>query len=272
MDSLGIANHPPALEPDFAAASTPGCATRRRARPAALLLAWVGAALCSACGREKPQTEPAQARAAPPQMVGVSPKDFRCDSLLTEDQLGQLMGGRARAVESAVMTPVGVASPCTYLVEPAAPASGPAGAAAAQKWTFDLDCRDGMQTRAEALFEQYTRTSAEAVERAAATPASERGTRPERPERPERPDNEPQGLLAREVPVGARGLDHHGHGLLFIDDDTPCYVRVVGGKPEQRLALAQHLVRALVPATAPMSRRLAPQNPAAGGIPGRQRP
>ena len=33
---------------------------------------------------------------------------------------------------------------------------------------------------------------------------------------------------AHEVEVGRRALDHHGQGLLFVDDDSPCYVPIVG--------------------------------------------
>jgi hypothetical protein len=44
---------------------------------------------------------------------------------------------------------------------------------------------------------------------------------------------------------------------LFIDDDAPCYVRVVGPEADRRMALARHLVSALTPATAPMTPRAA---------------
>lgn len=204
------------------------------------------------CKGDRAASKPATSTAEVRQMVGVDPKEFRCDSLVSEGQLGQLVGGRARAVESAVTTPLGIAAPCTYLVEGSAAAGSGGGSASPVGWTFDLDCREGMQARAEALFDEYTRTSADAVERAAAVPASERGERGERGEAGAQP------ALAREVEVGARGLDHHGQGLLFVDDDAPCYVRVVGPGASERLALAQHLVRTLAPITAPMTRRPAP--------------
>lgn len=174
-------------------------------------------------------------------LVGVDAKDFSCESLLTLAQLGELLGGRARKLESAAPTPIGVPSPCAYLLE----AEGSAAAGGTPTgWTFDLDCRDGMDARAEALFAQYQRTSAEVAERLAAERAP--GQRPATGE-----------VTAREVQVGARALDHHGQGLLFVDDDAPCYVRVVGPTAEGRLALATHLARALSPATAPMTRRRA---------------
>ena len=60
---------------------------------------------------------------------------------------------------------------------------------------------------------------------------------------------------AVDVAVGAKGLDHHGQGLLFIDDDAPCYVRVVGPDAPRRLALAQLIAKNLTFANAPMSPR-----------------
>src|SRR6185436_4708460 len=50
---------------------------------------------------------------------------------------------------------------------------------------------------------------------------------------------------AVEVPVGAKGLDHHGQGLIFIDDDAPCYVRVIGPDAAHRLALAKTIAKNL---------------------------
>ena len=62
---------------------------------------------------------------------------------------------------------------------------------------------------------------------------------------------------AQEVAVGAKGLDHNGQALLFVDDDTPCYGRIVGPDPARRLALAQLIAKNLRPATAPMEPRAA---------------
>ena len=195
-------------------------------------------------------------------MVGISPSEFRCDVLATDEQMAELLGAPARRVESAATSSSGVASPCNYLVTRA-------GSAAPEAWTFDLDCRDGMTARADALFAQYERTSAELVGMAATADAEP--TRQARPAAPgssgssdsssagsaARPRSKPE--LARQVDVGARALDHHGQGLLFVDDDAPCYVRIVGPGGEHRLALARHLAAALRPATAPMSPRPAPR-------------
>lgn len=202
----------------------------------------VVAVLLVACRQESAPAS-RQAPDEPVVLVGVDARDFRCESLLSLAQAGELLGGRARKLESAAPTPIGVPSPCAYLIEAQAGGS-------AVGWTFDLDCRDGMDARAEALFAQYQRTSAEIAERLAT----------------EGSGTAPGAVSAREVQVGARALDHHGQGLLFVDDDAPCYVRVVGPTPEGRLALATHLARVLTPATAPMTRRpassVAPPRPA----------
>ena len=61
--------------------------------------------------------------------------------------------------------------------------------------------------------------------------------------------------IAAEVAVGAKGLDHHGQGLIFIDDDAPCYVRVVGPDAARRLELAKLIAKNLTFANAPMTPR-----------------
>lgn len=171
-------------------------------------------------------------------LLGVNPADFRCESLLRSEQLTQLLGAPSRFIESTAVTPTGVAAPCTYQVQ----------AAEQETWIFDIDCRPSMETRANALFEQYRRTSDDLVEAAAREPQPARA-----PGEGERARRKPERAFT--VEVGAKALDHHGQGLLFIDDDAPCYVRVVGPAAAGRLALARHLATALTPATAPMSPR-----------------
>ena len=60
---------------------------------------------------------------------------------------------------------------------------------------------------------------------------------------------------ATEVQVGAKGLDHHGQGLIFVDDDAPCYVRVVGPDAGRRLELAKLIAKNLTFENAPMTPR-----------------
>jgi hypothetical protein len=181
-----------------------------------------------------------------PVIVGVEPREFQCDSIATAATLTQLLGGPARPIDGPISPPSGLARPCSYLVETAA---GP------EAWFFDFDCRDTMKQRAEELFAQYERTSSELVEQyAAAADAGVVGAAP--PGIPDaRPARAPEA--ARDVEIGARGLDHHGQGLLFLDDDAPCYVRVVGPDADKRLHLARHIATALTPHTAPMRPRAA---------------
>jgi hypothetical protein len=211
-----------------------------------------------ACGQER---EPSQASSTKePQgtgtLVGVWPEKWTCEHIATAETVGGLVGGTAEKQETQFPTPPGVAKPCNYV----AVVDG-----FEQGWTFDLDCRPDYKRRADALFAQYTRTSGELVAafRAAADarPIETRDVEPATDPQGPTPDAAPPRRApedAFEVAVGARALDHHGQGLLFIDDDAPCYVRVVGPSAERRLALAQHVAQKLTLATAPMTPRAAP--------------
>ena len=83
-------------------------------------------------------------------------------------------------------------------------------------WSFDIDCRDHALDQGARLMAGF------------ATDPS-----------------------AKPVRVGHSGLDHHGVQLLFIDDDAPCYVRVIGPGEAQRLALARLIADRLDARTAP---------------------
>jgi len=178
----------------------------------------------------------------PRRLAGVYPEKWRCDSIAPLDALGQVLGGTVKPIDSALSVPRGLPHPCNYEVQ----------AQALEYWTFDLDCRDGMKQRADALFAQYKATSHELVEQynamadAGAIKPTDAGVELHTPE------------AAVDVAVGAKGLDHHGQGLLFIDDDAPCYVRVAGKDAARRLALATLLTKNLTFANAPMSPRAFP--------------
>jgi hypothetical protein len=104
-----------------------------------------------------------------------------------------------------------------------------------------------MKQRADALFAQYKELSEEAIQRYAHLDA---GTgKPGDAGVAVRPEP------AVEVAVGAKGLDHRGQGLIFIDDDAPCYVRVVGKDAVRRLELAKLIAKNLTFANAPMTPR-----------------
>jgi hypothetical protein len=185
---------------------------------------------------------PAPPPPPPRQLAGVYPDQWRCDSVATLDALGQVLGGTVKQIDSASSVQRGLPHPCTYELQ----------AANLEYWTFDIDCRDGMKQRADGLFAQYKATSQELVQQynakadAGAIKPNDSGVELHAPE------------PAAEVAVGAKGLDHHGQGLIFIDDDAPCYVRVVGKDAARRLELARLLAKNLTFANAPMSPRAFP--------------
>lgn len=185
---------------------------------------------------DKP-TEPAR------KLAGVYPEKFECSSILKDEELQSLLGAvKVQLMTSAIAPPRGLAHPCAYQVTMAA---------VMEAWTFDFDCRDGMKQRADALFAQYKRTSGELVQ--AFDEAADAGIKPtDAGVAIKRPED------AVEVEVGAKALDHHGQGLLFIDDDAPCYVRVVGPDAARRLELAKTVAKNLTFMNAPMTPRAAP--------------
>jgi hypothetical protein len=109
-----------------------------------------------------------------------------------------------------------------------------------------------VKQRADALFAQYKASTTdqiqhyEALSSAGAIKAGDAGALPHAPE------------PAVEVAVGAKGLDHHGQGLIFVDDDAPCYVRVLGKDAARRLELARLIAKNLTFANAPMTPRAFP--------------
>jgi len=218
-------------------------------RRATVLL--IALASCSGEGSSTPQSKPTE---EPRKLAGVYPERFACDSIATTDELSQVLGGAVRQIDTPSSVPRGVARPCNYEVTSQPP----------EYWTFDFDCRDGMKERADQLFAQYTRTSEELVAHynaaADAGPEAALAAVAAKPDPKRNPDAGPEPVRrapepATEVQVGARGLDHHGQGLLFIDDDAPCYVRVVGPDKARRLALAQLVAKQLTFANAPMTPR-----------------
>jgi hypothetical protein len=203
---------------------------------------WFPLVLLAACGNGNSdpakQEKPAEAH----QLAGVQPDKFKCESIVPVDQLSQILGGTARQIDNTMPVPLGVPEPCNYEITTSA---------GAEAWTYDFDCRDGYKQRADALFAQYSKDSAENVARYAALPDAGVKTKPDPDAGP--PPRAPEGAV--EVAVGAKALDHHGQGLLFIDDDAPCYVRVVGNDPTKRLDLAKAIAKNLTFANAPMRPR-----------------
>jgi hypothetical protein len=165
---------------------------------------------------------------------GVYPDQFQCASIVTLDRLGELLGAAATSTPTVTSHPRTLAAPCAYEVN-------------GEAWTFDFDCRSNFKETADALFAEYRATNVARTAkfdrddpRDAGVLRSDAGVEHRRPD------------AAREISVGAKALDHNGVGLIFIDDDAPCYARVYGPDAARRLALATEIAAKLTPATAPM--------------------
>lgn len=60
---------------------------------------------------------------------------------------------------------------------------------------------------------------------------------------------------AEPIAIGQSGLDHSNAAILFIDDDTPCYGRILGPDKAIRLKLAQTVAERLTEKRAPTGYR-----------------
>jgi hypothetical protein len=176
-------------------------------------------------------------------VAGVFPERFECSSIMTLSGLTELLGSPARAIDSASAVTPGLPRPCTYELASQPP----------EYWTFDFDCRTNYKSTADALFSQYKEINNSRIDEY--NKVSDAGV-------PKAPKGATDAAVvyvqpgsAAEVDVGAKALDHNDQGLLFIDDDAPCYVRVIGPDAAKRLALAKQIAKNLTYANAPMTPR-----------------
>jgi hypothetical protein len=195
---------------------------------------------CVAACKNDAADAPAEKATEPTRkLAGVYPEDFKCETVTSVADLGQALGGAVRVTDSPMSPPKGIAHTCSYEVDLAG---------AVEAWSWDADCRDGAIKRADALFTQYREDSAALVQQY--NVVSDAGIKPT-----------DAGVsmhapgAAVEVQVGTKALDHHGQGLLFVDDDAPCYVRIVGPDAGRRLELARLVAKNLTFANAPMTPR-----------------
>ncbi|HWU90283.1 MAG TPA: hypothetical protein VN253_23625 [Kofleriaceae bacterium] len=197
-------------------------------------------AVAGACKTEHAEPAPPPKAEAAAKLAGVWPKDFKCDSIVSPEALAAVLGGESKQTDNPGSVPKGVPMPCKYEVT---------HDSTLELWQFDFDCRDNMKTTADALFEQYRKQNLEMIadwntkSDAGVFKPNDAGTEYNRPGNPV------------EVDVGAKGLDHHGQALIFIDDDAPCYVRVAGKDSARRLVLAKLLAKNLTFQNAPMTPR-----------------
>jgi hypothetical protein len=201
-------------------------------------------AVAAACKNDgSGEAQPKPGAEGKPKIAGVFPDSFKCDSILSAEAMGALVGGTAKPVDPQFRPPKGVPNPCNYeVIVDGSP----------QLWVYDFDCRDDYKQRADILFEQYAKQSSDNV--AQYNALADAGQ--VKPNDAGISTASPEG--AAEVNVGAKGLDHHGQGLLFIDDDAPCYVRVVGPTFDKRVAVAKAISEKLTYMNAPMKPRNVP--------------
>ncbi len=204
-------------------------------------LVWLS--LVGACTSDAaaPKDKPVETR---PKMAGVFPERFECSTVMTLAAMGDVLGASTRMIDSPSSVPRGLPRPCTYEV---ATQPNP------EYWTFDFDCRDGYKQRADALFNQYKQINNDRIEEY--NKVSDAGVPKAPKEAKDAAVELHQPGTATTVDVGAKALDHNDQGLLFIDDDAPCYVRVIGPDAQRRLALAKQVAKNLTFANAPMSPR-----------------
>jgi hypothetical protein len=201
-------------------------------------------AALGACKTEKAApADPPPKTTEPKTLAGVWPKDFKCESVASRETLVSVLGGEVKPIDNPGTVQPGTPAPCKYEV---------VREGALEQWQFDFDCRDSWKQKADGLFEEYRRKNLDMIADwnykadAGMFKPNDAGTEYNRPGDP------------IEVAVGAKGLDHHGLALLFIDDDAPCYVRVAGKDSARRLILAQLLAKNLTFQNAPMTPRPSP--------------
>jgi hypothetical protein len=186
-------------------------------------LAFLGilGACAVACSSSGEGSGSAAKKAGSSKTVGIDPLIYKCENLVTPDDVGQALGGQVQLMQVAFEPPAGTAEPCHYLL---ALEDG-----SQQPWSFDMDCRSDALKTADSLFEQYQQSRMN--DAGAIT-------------------NE-TGLVA----IGRKAMDHHGQALIAVDDDTDCYLRILGPTAEGRAALGKLLLDKLEWKNAPMRPR-----------------
>ena len=205
--------------------------------PAILLLL----AAAGACKTEPASSaQPKEQDEPPKQLAGVWPSSFDCGTIVSTTALAPILGGEVKPTESPMVMPKGVAAPCVYDV---------IREGAVEQWQFDFDCRDNFQTQYGKLVDQYRKQNLDMLADwnqkadAGVFKPNDAGITYNRPGDP------------IDVEVGAKGLDHHGQAIIFLDDDAPCYVRVAGKDSTRRLVLAKLVAKNLTFQNAPMTPR-----------------
>lgn len=182
----------------------------------ALLIAAAGLVGCKEKTKEAPAPKVLSADdQAVPEAIGVYPSDFKCESVAKLPEVIEVVGQTVTLREQQFEPQFGTPGACEYHGKEVKPPEG-VDAGPYPSWSFDIDCRTlGVQSG----------------ERLMATYAKDESSVP--------------------VRVGKSGIDHRDTVLLFIDDDSPCSVRVLGPGREIRTALAELVAKNLTATNAP---------------------
>lgn len=181
-----------------------------------LVVLWVAG--CGSSKEESSHSKPEKVKKA--KIVGIDPLIYKCENLVTLADVSEALGGEITQKQVAFDPPPGTPLPCHYVLS---------AGERTELWSFDMDCRSDALETADALFEQYRVNQMND----AGISTNETG----------------------DLSIGRRAMDHHGQALIAVDDDTDCYIRVLGPSSEGRRTLGALLVNKLVWANAPIRPR-----------------
>lgn len=206
----------------------------------ALCLAAAAATACKTNAGSSEQKR--EQEEAVPQLAGVWPQQFKCDSIAAPAALEALLGGPLRRLENSISAQKGISPPCMYELTLAT---------GTETWQFDFDCRNDYLATYDALVAQYRKQNTEMIadwnhkSDGGMFKPNDAGIQYNRPGDPV------------EIEIGKQGFDHHGTAVIFLDDDAPCYVRVAGKDTARRHELARLVAKNLTVMNAPMTPRRA---------------
>jgi len=186
-----------------------------------LATAVVFAAGCGGETKKKPKQKRLPGEASEG-MYGVDPSIFKCESIAAVGDISQAIGGEVAPMETMFTPPTGTPPPCDFRQVDVPPPEVQDGAPApAQRmWSIRFDCR-----------ESYLPVTEKEMKRLLADEG------------------------ATKVQVGQWGVEHLDAKLVFVDDDAPCTVTIVGPGTQERTAIGQLIARKLTLKTAPMTPR-----------------
>ncbi len=179
--------------------------------------------LSAACGKDNPKKKAAKKveGQASEGFIGVDPSVFKCGPIGSLHDIALAVGGDVVMMEPMFVPPKGTPAPCDYRqISVQMEVLDGAAAPAERMWSVRFDCRDS-----------YMPSTVKEMERLV---ADEGATR---------------------VTVGKWGVDHRDAVLIFVDDNTPCSIRVVGPGATERLAIGNVIAAKLTLKTAPMTPR-----------------